>query len=197
MLAHFPYKVLLASQSPRRRELLSGLDIPFDVFVKKNIDESYPEHLDIAKIPVFLSEKKAKVYRKDMNESTLIITADTIVVKNHHILEKPKDKALATAMLQSLSGHVHRVITGVTLSTKAQQHSFSTTTEVYFAHLSLEEINYYIEHYRPYDKAGSYGIQEWLGFIAVERINGCYFNVMGLPVHRLYCELKQMKSVRR
>lgn len=190
MLPHFPYKILLASQSPRRKELLAGLDIDFDTFVKKNINEDYPLDLPAQEVASFLSKKKADAYQRDLENGVLIITADTIVIQGDVILEKPKDQKAAFAMLSTLSGQSHQVITGVTLTTKEKQHTFSSVTDVTFATLTEEEINYYIEKYQPYDKAGSYGIQEWIGYIGVEHISGSYFNVMGLPVQQLYSVLK-------
>ena len=190
MLPDFPYKILLASQSPRRQELLAGLDLEFSTFVKKGINEDYPQDMAAKKVAAFLSKKKADAYQEDLEEGVLIITADTIVIQGTEILEKPKDQQAAFEMLSSLSGQSHQVITGVSLTTKEKQHTFSSVTEVTFATLTTEEINYYIEKYKPYDKAGSYGIQEWIGYIGVEHINGSYFNVMGLPVQQLYSVLK-------
>lgn len=189
---HFnlPYKIILASNSPRRQELLSGLDIDFSVFVKKNIDEDFPEELDATEVPAFLSLKKANAYLSDMKDNALIITADTVVIQNNKILGKPNTPAEAFQMIKGLSEKKHKVITGVTLTTKKHQHTFSSVTEVTFAALSNKEIDYYIEKYKPYDKAGAYGIQEWIGYIGVEHINGSYFNVMGLPVQQLYTALK-------
>jgi len=184
------YTILLASNSPRRQELLAGLDIDFSVFVKKGIDESYPQDMEASKVAEFLAKQKAKAYQKDLIEGVLIITADTLVIQDQRILGKPANKAEAIAMIKSLSGQSHQVITGVSLSTKEKQHSFSSRTEVTFASMSDEEIAYYVEKYQPYDKAGAYGIQEWIGYIAVEKIEGSYFNVMGLPVQQLYQELK-------
>lgn len=191
MLVDLPYKILLASQSPRRKELLAGLDIDFDTFVKKDINEDYPETIAANKVASYLSKKKADAYQEDMAGGVLIITADTVVIKGDTILEKPANKEEAFSMLQQLSGSTHQVVTGVSLTTKDKQHTFSATTEVSFSPLSDEEINYYIHKYKPYDKAGSYGIQEWIGYIGVEHINGSYFNVMGLPVQQLYTELKK------
>ncbi len=190
MLSNYPYKILLASQSPRRQELLAGLDIDFEVFVKKNIDESFPNNLEPTKVAEYISKKKADAYQKDLREDLLIITADTVVIQDKNILGKPEDKEEAIRMLKNLSGKSHQVITGVTLTTKTQQHSFSSNTDVCFITLSNEEIDYYIEKYKPYDKAGSYGIQEWIGYIGINHISGSYFNVMGLPVQQLYQALK-------
>lgn len=194
MLSNFPYKILLASQSPRRQELLGGLDIEFDVFVKKNIDESYPDNLPTSQVAEYLSHKKAQAYLTDIKTNVLIITADTVVIHDNEILGKPKDKTEAFEMIVNLSGKTHQVITGVTLTTQNKQHSFSSVTDVTFSELTKEEVAYYIEKYRPYDKAGSYGIQEWIGYIGVEHINGSFFNVMGLPVQQLYQALKTIAN---
>lgn len=190
MLSNFPYQILLASQSPRRQELLKGLDLDFTTFVKEGLDEEYPDDMPAKDVAAFLSQKKAKAYQEGLKENILLITADTIVINGDDILEKPKDKAAATAMISSLSGTSHEVITGVTLTSKEKQHTFSSSTEVRFATLTNEEIEYYVEKYQPYDKAGAYGIQEWIGYIGVESIKGSYFNVMGLPVQALYAALK-------
>jgi len=192
MLHNFPYKILLASQSPRRKELLAGLDVAFTTFVKKGIDEDYPDDMPAHEVAAYLSQKKAEAYQQDISEGVLIITADTVVIQGNRILEKPKDKDEAKEMISHLSGHSHQVITGVTLTTKEKKHTFSSLTEVRFATLTEDEIDYYIEKYEPYDKAGAYGIQEWIGYIGVEHIEGSYFNVMGLPVQQLYTALKAM-----
>ena len=186
------YNVILASNSPRRRELLGGLGIEYQVKTIPGIDESYPESLKGEEIPIHISQKKAEAYLQQMQDNDLIITADTIVYQDGMVLGKPADEAEAIKMLQLLSGHTHQVITGVSVVTKQKVKSFAVTTQVTFASLTDEEIHYYVQHYRPYDKAGSYGIQEWIGFIGVTGIEGSYFNVMGLPVQRLYTELKQL-----
>ena len=186
------YNVILASNSPRRRELLGGLGIEYQVMTIPGIDESYPESLKGEEIPIHISQKKAEAYLQQMQDNDLIITADTIVYQDGMVLGKPADEAEAIKMLQLLSGHTHQVITGVSVVTKQKVKSFAVTTQVTFASLTDEEIQYYVQHYRPYDKAGSYGIQEWVGFIGVTGIEGSYFNVMGLPVQRLYTELKQL-----
>ena len=186
------YNVILASNSPRRRELLGGLGIEYQVKTIPGIDESYPESLKGEEIPIHISQKKAEAYLQQMQDNDLIITADTIVYQDGMVLGKPADEAEAIKMLQLLSGHTHQVITGVSVVTKPKVKSFAVTTQVTFASLTDEEIHYYVQHYRPYDKAGSYGIQEWIGFIGVTGIEGSYFNVMGLPVQRLYTELKQL-----
>lgn len=193
MLSHLNnYKIILASQSPRRQELLRGLNIPFEVKVI-DVEETYPAQLVGVDIPMFLAEKKADAYKKIMNENTLLITADTIVWHEGHVLNKPIDKNDATDMLKSLSGKTHQVITGVCICTLQKRKTFHVISEVRFAKLTPEEINYYLDNYHPYDKAGAYGIQEWIGYVGVEHIEGSYFNVMGLPIQRLYNELKRWK----
>ena len=184
------YKVVLGSNSPRRRELLAGLDINFEVQTIAGIDESYPETLEAKEIPVYLAKKRAEAYLSTMPEDELLITADTIVWTFDQILGKPKDREEAIEMLRKLSGQVHEVITGVCLTTKEKMVSFAATSSVHFAELEEEEIIYYVDNYRPFDKAGSYGIQEWIGYVAVESINGSFYNVMGLPVRLLYQQLK-------
>lgn len=185
------YKVILASNSPRRKELLGGLGIPFEVRTLSGIDESYPGTLKGEEIPMYISGKKAEAYQRTMADDEMIITADTIVYDNGQVLGKPKDREEAIQMLRQLSGHAHEVITGVSIVTKQKTSQFASTSKVYFAELTDEEITYYVDNYRPFDKAGAYGIQEWIGFVAVTRIEGSYFNVMGLPIQRLYTELKQ------
>lgn len=184
------YKIILGSNSPRRRELLAGLDIDFEVRTIPGIDESYPDTLRPEAIPVYIARRKADVYVPSLQDDELLITADTIVRSSNEILGKPHDREDAIAMLRKLSGHVHEVITGVCLTTTEKTVSFSATSSVSFAPLDDKEIIYYVDKYRPYDKAGSYGIQEWIGYVAVEAINGSFYNVMGLPVRLLYQELK-------
>ena len=224
------YKIILASNSPRRKELLAGLDIPFEVKVIKGIDESYPETLDAYEVAEYISSKKAEAYRGLLDEEpsgkaseeqagkpsekasekqgeetvqTLILTADTVVIapaadeQNDQegkgvILGKPKDEEDAVRMLRMLSGKTHHVVTGVCLTTRCQQRHFSVITEVTFKHLSDAEISYYISHYKPFDKAGAYGIQEWIGYVGCTGLKGSYFNVMGLPVQRIYEEIASM-----
>ncbi len=186
------YHIILASNSPRRKELLGGLGIDFEVKVISGIDESYPETLVGEEIPVYISKIKAHPYLDSLNDNDLVITADTIVYVDGEVLGKPSDAADACAMLQKLSGRTHQVITGVTLMTKSLQRSFAVSTDVTFVELSASEIDYYVTHYRPFDKAGAYGVQEWIGFVGVSRLEGSYFNVMGLPVQRLYTELKKL-----
>ena len=184
------YKVLLASNSPRRKELLQGIDIDFEIKVLPDIDESYPASLPVEEVAEFIAEKKASSYTNNLKEDELLITADTVVILDGAIFGKPNNKEEANAMLTALSGKAHRVISGVCLATLEKQISFSVSSEVLFSELSSEEIEYYINRYSPFDKAGSYGIQEWIGYIGVEHLSGSYFNIMGLPIQRLYRELK-------
>jgi septum formation protein len=185
------YNIILASNSPRRRELLSGLGLDYEVRTLPGIDESYPDTLSGEEIPVYISSQKASAYLDALKENELLITADTIVWLDGRVLGKPSDEEEACQMLRALSGKTHQVITGVTLATTSFQKSFASVSQVTFASLTEEEIKYYVTHYHPMDKAGSYGVQEWIGFIGVERIEGSYFYVMGLPVQRLYRELKE------
>lgn len=184
------WKIVLASNSPRRKELLGGLDIPFEVRVLDGIDESYPHDLPTREIAGYISKKKADAYQVTMADDELIFTADTIVVLGEEVMGKPVDEEDARRMLHALSGRTHQVITGVCLTTRERQVCFSVETDVTFKTLTDEEIHYYITHYRPFDKAGAYGIQEWIGYIGVTGMNGSYFNVMGLPVQRIYEALK-------
>ena len=186
------YNVVLASNSPRRKELLSGLGIDYQVKTLPDIDESFPEELDGVEIPAYIARAKADAYRPVMQADELIITADTIVWLDGEVMGKPADEADARRMLRALSGKTHQVITGVCLTTIGCQKTFATVTDVTFAVLTEEEIAHYVECYRPMDKAGSYGIQEWIGFVGVERIEGSYFNVVGMPIQRLYTELKKL-----
>lgn len=182
------YKIILASNSPRRRELLGGLGIDFEVRVLKDIDESFPTNLPALEVAQYIAEKKAAAYTASDGE--LILTADTIVVVGEEILGKPHDAADARRMLRLLSGRTHQVVTGVCLSTANKRRSFSVVSDVEFKQLSEEEIDYYVDRYRPFDKAGAYGIQEWIGYIGVTSLRGSYFNVMGLPIQRIYEELR-------
>lgn len=180
------YKLVLASNSPRRKELLAGLDVAFEVRVLEGIDESYPPSLATQEIAEYISRKKAAAYMETLAAGELLITADTIVVLGDAVMGKPQDNEQARMMLRALSGKTHQVITGVTMTTLDVQTSFSVTTCVTFKELSDQEINYYVETYHPTDKAGAYGIQEWIGHIGVTAMNGSYFNVMGLPIQRIY-----------
>jgi len=189
------YNIILASNSPRRKELLASLDIDFEVKTIKDIDESFPEGMPTSDIALYIAGKKADAYLKVMKDNELIITADTIVVVGDKVLEKPKDAADAHAMLRMLSGRTHTVVTGVCLTARKYSRRFSVTTDVNFSPLTDEEIEYYISHYRPFDKAGAYGIQEWIGYVGVSGLRGSYFNVMGLPVQRIYHELKKVPAI--
>lgn len=180
------YNIILASNSPRRRELLSQLGIVYSVKTLEGIDESFPETLTNTEVAEFIANKKADAYLQLMAENDLIITADTIVCVEDEILGKPKDAADARRMLAKLSGREHDVITGVVVATKERKDAFSVTTRVKFAELTDEIIAHYVENFKPFDKAGAYGIQEWIGFVGVESINGSFFNVIGLPVQRLF-----------
>jgi len=185
------YKIVLASNSPRRKELLGGLGLPFEVRTKKGIDESYPEGLNGEEIALHISKKKADAYRSDMADDEMIITADTIVYVDGEVLGKPKDKDDARRMFRLMSGRKHQVITGVCIVTKEKSVQFASMTDVTFTQLTDEETDFYIDNYKPYDKAGAYGIQEWIGYVGITGIEGSYFNVVGLPVQRLYTALKQ------
>lgn len=184
-------KIILASNSPRRKELLAGLDVQFEVRIIPGIDESYPDTLPTMEIAEYIAQKKAKAYRETMADDELIITADTIVVLDDKVLGKPKDAAEARCMLHALSGKTHQVVTGVVLTTKELQKHFSVVSNVTFKTLSDNEIDYYVDTYKPMDKAGAYGIQEWIGYVGVTRLEGSYFNVMGLPVQRIYEAMKE------
>ena len=186
------YHIVLASNSPRRRELLAGLGLHFAVKVLEGIDESYPKETPINEVAIVISKKKASAYKDSLTDDELLITADTIVVVDNDILGKPKDSDDARRMLKLISGRTHQVITGVCLLTNKSMKSFSVTTDVTFRRLADDEIDYYIENYKPFDKAGAYGIQEWIGYVGVTSITGSYFNVMGLPVQRIYTELCEM-----
>ena len=183
------YKVLLASNSPRREELLRGIDIDFEVKVLPDIDESYPDNIPSEEIAEFVAIKKAKPYAASLHEDELLLTADTIVLLEDMVLGKPANKQEAKQMLRQLSGKTHRVITGVCFTSTKKQTSFSATSDVEFGKLTDQEIEYYVERYSPMDKAGAYGVQEWIGYVAVKHINGSYYNVMGLPIQRVYREL--------
>ncbi|MBQ5730404.1 MAG: septum formation protein Maf [Bacteroidaceae bacterium] len=190
------YKIILASASPRRRELLAGLDLDFLVKSLPDVDESFPETLAGGEIPLYISKKKADAYLPSMADDELVITADTIVWLDGKALGKPVDEADARRMLHNMSGKTHAVFTGVTITTKNEQRSFVAQSNVSFAVLNDDEVDYYIQKYKPMDKAGAYGAQEWIGYIGMENIEGSYFNVMGLPVQRLYSELKKIKSIK-
>ncbi|MDR3060827.1 MAG: Maf-like protein [Dysgonamonadaceae bacterium] len=184
------YNILLGSASPRRKELLSGLDMDFEVKSIPDLNETYPSNLWKEEIPVFLSKLKADACKPLMDDRTFLITADTIVWLNAKVYGKPGNEEEAKQMLRELSGKTHEVITGVCLTTKEKQESFFAVSKVKFAVLDETEIEYYISKYKPYDKAGAYGVQEWIGYIGVEKLEGSFYNVMGLPVRMLYMYLK-------
>ena len=195
-------KIILASNSPRRKELLAGLGIPYDVFVLQGIDESYPDDLPANEVAEYIARKKARAYRNEnaklsiINcQLSIILTADTIVVCDGEILGKPHDAADACAMLRKLSGKTHQVYTGYCLQTADKTVSGTVCSDVTFKELSDEEITYYVEKYNPLDKAGAYGIQEWIGYIGITGIRGSYYNVMGLPVQRIYEEIKKLGNL--
>ncbi len=188
---NFDYKIILASNSPRRKELLSGLNIGYEVKVLPDVDESFTDTIEKSKVAEYIAEKKSKAYIPFLEKDSLLITADTVVVLDDTIFGKPIDEDDAKQMLHQLSGKTHKVITGVCLTTKSKSQTFSVESEVRFAVLDESEIEYYVTKYKPLDKAGAYGIQEWIGYVAVEYISGSYFNIMGLPIQRLYQELKK------
>lgn len=183
------YTFTLASASPRRRELLKGLDIAFSVEPGKDEREAYSAGMPHTEIPAFLARHKSETFHRELRPDEVLITADTLVFLDEKVLGKPRDAEDAAAMLRALSGRTHAVITGMALRTCGKTHTFSDTTDVDFKTLSEHEIRYYIEQYRPFDKAGAYGIQEWIGYVGITAIRGSYFNVMGLPVQKLYTEL--------
>ena len=183
------YKVVLASKSPRRHELLRGLEIPFTARTKE-VDESFSEYLKGAEIPVYLSEKKAAAFLEELAEDELLITSDTIVWLGDHVFNKPGSEEEAVEMIATLSGCQHEVITAVCITTRQKQRTFYDLTKVYFAALEREDIRHYVKKYKPMDKAGAYGIQEWIGYAGIDRIEGSFYNVMGFPTQKFYKELK-------
>ncbi len=185
------YRIILASQSPRRQFLMKELGLNYEIILKEGIEEVYPSNLKGEEIAIYLAELKAKAYTEEVKEKTILITADTIVWINNEVLGKPTDRADAVRILKLLSGNKHEVITGVCLKTLNKSHTFTSLSSVFFKPLSDVEINYYLDNFKPYDKAGAYGIQEWIGYVAIERIEGSYFNVMGLPIQKLYVELEK------
>jgi septum formation protein len=189
------YKIILGSQSPRRQYLLKELGLKFDVKLKQMSEEVYPDNLQKEEIPLYLAEQKAEAFDNEVDEKTIVITADTIVWKDGEVLQKPENEKDAHKTLKKLSDSSHQVYTGVCIRTKDRKHSFFSRTDVYFKSLSDKEIKYYVEKYEPFDKAGAYGIQEWLGYIGVEKIEGSFFNVMGLPVQKLYVEFKEFLNI--
>lgn len=187
------YKIILASNSPRRKELLSGLDIDYEVRIIDGIEEEYPVDMPVEDIPQYLAVRKSIPYKATLSDDELLITADTVVVCEGKVLGKPVDRQDAVDMLRLLSGKSHYVVTGVCLATNNWSKSFHVATKVTFKHLKESEIDYYVTTYKPYDKAGAYGIQEWIGYIGVTDIDGSYFNVMGLPVQRIWEELNKVE----
>lgn len=185
-------KIILGSQSPRRRALLEGIGIQLEVRIN-DMDESIPADLPAHQAPEYLAKKKAIAFLPLLQKEELLITADTVVIVDEQVLNKPVDSEEAKKMLKRLSGRHHQVVSGVCMTTLSQSHSFSEQTSVYFRTLSDEQINYYVEHYKPLDKAGAYGIQEWIGLVAIEKIEGDFYNVMGLPVGKLVEEMKYIR----
>jgi septum formation protein len=182
------YRIILASRSPRRRQLLHDMGLRFDV-VLREYGESYPANLKGEEIALYLARQKSEGFRKEISKNEIVITADTIVWCNNEVLGKPSDKADAKRMIRALSENTHEVITGVTILSSIKEKTFADSTKVTFEKLTEEEIDYYVDNFEPYDKAGAYGIQEWIGIVACSRIEGSYFNVVGLPVQKLYQEL--------
>jgi septum formation protein len=182
------YRFILASKSPRRQQLLRELGIPFEL-ITKEVDESFPAHLQEGEIPLYLCRKKTDAFDGELTPETLVITADTVVWINNHVLNKPESRDEAINMLRELSGSRHEVYTAVCIKSSVKQESFAARTDVWFKPLTQGEIEYYVDNYKPYDKAGAYGAQEWIGYIGMQRIDGSYFNVMGLPVKELYEKL--------
>lgn len=187
-LKDFPYKLILGSGSPRRQELLKSLG--FDYLLKPiNADESFPSELKAQEIPLYLAEKKANAFPDEIKETEILITADTVVWCEGKVLNKPANFKEGTLMLETLSGKMHEVFTGVCLKSANKQTVFHDTSKVYFKKLKTEEIEYYLTNYNPYDKAGGYGVQDWIGYIGIDKIEGSFYNVMGLPVKELFEEL--------
>jgi septum formation protein len=186
------YEIILGSRSPRRQYLMKELGLSYTTKVLDHIDESYPPHLKREEIPLYLAQFKASAYHEHLADNTLLITADTIVWLSDKVLNKPASEEGAYQMLEKLSGQMHEVVTGVCIKTMKQEIIFHDVTKVYFKDLSPVEMTFYIENYKPFDKAGAYGIQEFIGYIGIDRIEGSYFNVMGLPVHALYDKLKSI-----
>ena len=186
------YKLILASASPRRQQLMKDAGFTFEVRLK-NVEEKYPQELHLENVPEYLSKVKASAFREELKADEVLITADTVVCIHDRILGKPADRKEAISMLQKLSGNRHLVVTGVSVTTRTEQLSFSSRTDVFFKHLSNEEIAFYVDTYKPFDKAGAYGIQEWIGYIGIERIEGSFYNVMGLPIQKLYETLRKLQ----
>lgn len=188
------YNLILASASPRRRQLLADCGLKFTLAEKFECDESFPASIPCNEVAQYISSLKSSAYPKELSEKDILLTADTVVIAENKILGKPTDRADAIKMLSLLSGRKHTVVTGVTIRSKSRTHCFSVESKVSFRNLTNEEIEYYIDNYQPFDKAGAYGIQEWIGYVAIDGIEGSFFNVMGLPVQRLYVELSEFVS---
>lgn len=186
------YKLILASASPRRQQLMKDAGFTFEVRLK-NVEEKYPQEFHLENVPEYLSKVKASAFREELKADEVLITADTVVCIHDRILGKPAGRKEAISMLQELSGNRHLVVTGVSVTTRTEQLSFSSRTDVFFKHLSNEEIEFYVDTYKPFDKAGAYGIQEWIGYIGIERIEGSFYNVMGLPIQKLYETLRKLQ----
>ena len=186
------YKLILASASPRRQQLMKDAGFTFEVRLK-NVEEKYPQEIHLENVPEYLSKVKASAFREELKADEVLITADTVVCIHDRILGKPADRKEAISMLRKLSGNRHLVVTGVSVTTRTEQLSFSSRTDVFFKHLSNEEIIFYVDTYKPFDKAGAYGIQEWIGYIGIERIEGSFYNVMGLPIQKLYETLRKLQ----
>ena len=186
------YKLILATASPRRQQLMKDAGFTFEVWLK-NVEEKYPQELHWENVPEYLSKVKASAFREELKADEVLITADTVVCIHDRILGKPADRKEAISMLQELSGNRHLVVTGVSVTTRTEQLSFSSRTDVFFKRLSNEEIEFYVDTYKPFDKAGAYGIQEWIGYIGIERIEGSFYNVMGLPIQKLYETLRKLQ----
>lgn len=184
------YRIILASRSPRRRQLLHDMGLNFDVVIRE-YEESYPANLKGEEIALHLARLKSESFKKEISPNVIVITADTIVWCNNEVLGKPVDASDAKRMIRALSGNTHEVITGVTILSSVKERTFADSTKVTFDKLTELEIDYYIDNFKPYDKAGAYGIQEWIGIAGCSRIEGSYFNVVGLPVQKLYKELKE------
>lgn len=185
------YRLILASHSPRRRQLMKDCGLDYTLADSYEVEETYPGTLPCAEVPVYLSQLKSEAYPGPLTERDILVTADTVVILDDRILGKPRDREDAIAMLERLSDRSHRVVTGVTLRTRGKMFSFDARSTVSFGPLTREQIVYYIDRYRPFDKAGSYGIQEWIGYVAIEGIEGSFYNVMGLPVQKLYDQLNR------
>lgn len=188
------YSIILASKSPRRHYLLKKIGLKFTISDLHSVDEIFPKGLNKFEIPVYLSNLKSEAFKPKLKDKEILITADTIVWLNNELIGKPKNRDHALEILKKLRGNMHEVITGVTLKNSNEKRSFYAQSEVYFSMLSDQELEYYVDNFKPFDKAGAYGIQDWIGFIGIEEIRGSYFNVMGLPIQRLYRELENFIS---